>query len=97
VRRLQELEHSATQDALVREKIANLPTEVTDPTYIDKVDGMWDGCILVLFDRKNKFAYGYIEQNILRRLNSTLALFRFSERRGRGGLYVYEARWGGTG
>lgn len=40
VRRLQELEHSATQDALVREKIANLPTEVTDPTYIDKVQDL---------------------------------------------------------
>lgn len=40
MRRLQELENSATQDAVVREKIANLPTEVTDPTYIDKVEGM---------------------------------------------------------
>lgn len=39
VKRLQELENSATQDAIVREKIANLPTEVTDPTYIDKVGG----------------------------------------------------------
>ena len=39
VRRLQDLENSATQDALVREKIANLPTEVTDPTFIDKVNG----------------------------------------------------------
>jgi len=40
VRRLQELENSATQDAVVREKIANLPTEVTDPTYIDKVEDL---------------------------------------------------------
>ena len=40
VRRLQELENSATQDAVVRERIANLPTEVTDPTYIDKVEGV---------------------------------------------------------
>ena len=39
MRLLQELEHSATQDAIVREKIANLPTEVTDPTFIDKVAG----------------------------------------------------------
>jgi len=40
VKRLQELENSATQDAIVREKIANLPTEVTDPTYIDKVEDL---------------------------------------------------------
>lgn len=40
VRRLQELENSATQDAMVREQIANLPTEVTDPTYIDKVEDL---------------------------------------------------------
>eukprot|EP00111_Clytia_hemisphaerica_P020779 TCONS_00061282-protein len=40
VLRLQELEHSATQDAVVREQIANLPTEVTDPTYIDKVEDL---------------------------------------------------------
>ena len=43
VRRLQELEQSATQDAVVRERIANLPTEVTDPTYIDKVPGILYG------------------------------------------------------
>jgi len=40
VRKLQELENSATQDAVVRERIANLPTEVTDPTYIDKVEDL---------------------------------------------------------
>ena len=41
MRRLQELENSATQDAVVREQIANLPTEVTDPTFIDKVEGKY--------------------------------------------------------
>jgi len=40
VSKLQDLENSATQDAIVRERIANLPTEVTDPTYIDKVQDL---------------------------------------------------------
>jgi len=40
VAKLQDLENSATQDAVVREKIANLPNEVTDPTYIDKVQDL---------------------------------------------------------
>ncbi|XP_065672799.1 regulation of nuclear pre-mRNA domain-containing protein 1A isoform X3 [Hydra vulgaris] len=40
VKRLQELENSATQDAVVREKIANLPIEVTNPSYIEKVDDL---------------------------------------------------------
>lgn len=40
VKRLQDLENSATQDAVVRERIANLPTAVTDPTHIDKVQDL---------------------------------------------------------
>ena len=35
-----ELENSASQDAVVREKIANLPAEVQDVSLLDKIEGM---------------------------------------------------------
>lgn len=39
IKALQELEHSASQDAEVRERIANLPTEVQDASGLDKLEG----------------------------------------------------------
>ena len=36
---LQDLEHSASQDAEVRERIANLPTEVQDASGLEKIQG----------------------------------------------------------
>lgn len=35
-----ELENSASQDAVVREKIANLPAEVQDVSLLDKIEGI---------------------------------------------------------
>ena len=34
-----ELENSASQDAVVREKIANLPAEVQDVSLLEKIEG----------------------------------------------------------
>lgn len=34
-----ELENSASQDAAVREKIANLPAEVQDVSLLEKIEG----------------------------------------------------------
>ena len=35
-----ELENSASQDAAVREKIANLPAEVQDVSLLEKIEGI---------------------------------------------------------
>lgn len=43
IKKLTELEHSASQDAAVREQIANLPSEVTDPSNLDKIEDFEDG------------------------------------------------------
>ena len=39
VKRLSELEHSASCDAAVREKIAALPLEVSDISHLEKIQG----------------------------------------------------------
>lgn len=39
IKKLTELEHSASQDAGAREKIASLPTEIIDPSNLDKITG----------------------------------------------------------
>lgn len=39
IKALIELENSASQDAVVREKIANLPAEVQDVSLLDKIEG----------------------------------------------------------
>ena len=40
MQRLSNLEHSASCDATVRERIAALPLEVSDATHLEKVQGM---------------------------------------------------------
>ena len=40
IKALQELENSASQDAAVREKIANLPAEVQDVSLLEKIEGI---------------------------------------------------------
>lgn len=40
IKALMELENSASQDAVVREKIANLPAEVQDVSLLDKIEGI---------------------------------------------------------
>ena len=40
IKALVELENSASQDAAVREKIANLPAEVQDVSLLEKIEGM---------------------------------------------------------
>lgn len=40
IKALMELENSASQDAIVREKIANLPAEVQDVSLLEKIEGM---------------------------------------------------------
>lgn len=39
IKALMELENSASQDAVVREKIANLPAEVQDVSLLEKIEG----------------------------------------------------------
>lgn len=39
VKRLADLEHSASSDAAVREKIAALPPEVSDINHLSKITG----------------------------------------------------------
>lgn len=39
IKALLELENSASQDAVVREKIANLPAEVQDVSLLEKIEG----------------------------------------------------------
>jgi regulator of Ty1 transposition protein 103 len=39
IKALQELERSASQDAEVRERIANLPAEVQDASGLEKIQG----------------------------------------------------------
>lgn len=39
IKALMELENSASQDAAVREKIANLPAEVQDVSLLEKIEG----------------------------------------------------------
>ena len=43
-----ELENSASQDAVVREKIANLPAEVQDVSLLDKIEGIVCGVIYLI-------------------------------------------------
>eukprot|EP00795_Rhopilema_esculentum_P001231 gene1231-15601_t len=43
IKKLTELEHSASQDASAREKIASLPGEITDPANLDKITEYEDG------------------------------------------------------
>eukprot|EP00794_Sanderia_malayensis_P013519 gene13519-14930_t len=38
IKKLTELEHSASQDAIVREQIAKLPSEITNPPNLDKIE-----------------------------------------------------------
>ena len=40
IKALMELENSASQDAAVREKIANLPAEVQDVSLLEKIEGI---------------------------------------------------------
>jgi regulator of Ty1 transposition protein 103 len=41
VKRLSDLEHSASSDAAVREKIAALPPEVSDVNHLAKINGKY--------------------------------------------------------
>jgi len=43
IKKLTELEHSASQDAAAREKIASLPAEITDPSTLDKLTEYEEG------------------------------------------------------
>ena len=42
IRALSDLEHSASSDAAVRERIAALPTEVSDVSMLEKLTGKYD-------------------------------------------------------
>jgi hypothetical protein len=41
IKALQDLERSASQDAEVRERIANLPTEVQDASGLENIEGIF--------------------------------------------------------
>ena len=43
VKALQDLENSASSDAIVREKIARLPPEVSEAGHLEKLESMKDG------------------------------------------------------
>ena len=51
---LQELENAATADADVREKISNLPKEVSDTSYLNNLEGLLFNVFLYI----QKFNWG---------------------------------------
>jgi len=54
-----ELENSASQDAVVREKIANLPAEVQDVSLLDKIEGIQHTVYMLVWSLKSLSAAAY--------------------------------------